>query len=315
MVRYLKKIIFYTFCVFLLLFVGEYIVTNGLKKSRYKDFGEINDVFDGKINADVLILGGSDAVQHFSTTIIDSVLNLKSYNLGLNGHNFMMSYCMMENFLEKHSYPKIIIQAADVKFLRKRPDLYNYQLFLPYLSNSKISTYTKKYEGLSWEDYFLPFVRYSGELDLIKIGFSEFFNLKRYFSQKNRGYIGISRPWDPMAYDLLKENYPNKVTLHDQSVFLFKKYLLEAKENGTKIFLVSSPYYLDAQKYTVNRDSILDLYKEMAYENQVEFLDYSNSSLSGEQTNFYDYAHLNKNASQKFSTELALEIKGILNSN
>jgi hypothetical protein len=312
---YLTKALVYALLLLALLFVGDYAVTKGLKKTGYKEFTKMSHVFTGSVKADVLIMGGSDAVQHISPSIIDSFLNLNSYNLGVTGHNFFMQYAFFDNYLKNNGsvYPKIIIQVVNSDLLSRRKDLYNYQLFLPYLSNPQITQYTKAYEGLKWADYNLPFIKYSGELDILKIGLYEFLGYNHYPSIFYKGYCGIDRPWDESELTVLKKNYPNSFVIHKESIDLFEKYLKQLKERGIKVFLVQCPSYSEFQELFVNRDSITTIFKKFATQYQIPFYDYSKSSLSYNKTNFNDCVHLNSPYAEIFAREVAERIKQDLN--
>jgi hypothetical protein len=68
------------------------VITAGLRKTRIENFSEWNDIFDSKINADLIVTGSSRAWSNVSPKIIDSTLNLNSYNLGLDGAHFDIQF-------------------------------------------------------------------------------------------------------------------------------------------------------------------------------------------------------------------------------
>lgn len=307
MILYLKKIGLYIISALFLLYISDYVVTNGLKQTEYVKFAKLNDIFDGKIDADVLIMGGSDAGQHFSPSILDSILHTNTYNLGLAGHNFYLQHALFENYIKHkgNKYPKVIIQAVNINLLQRRKDFYAYKSFLPYLNTSNINQYTSKYEGLDWEDYIVPFIRYSGDLELIKIGVFEFFGLKKYTNNLDRGYVSYDRPWEGKSLADYKQIYPRTVEPEVDLVQLFDEYLAAAKANGTKVYLIQSPFYVEAKEVNVNWDEISALYKGLADKYDFSYYDYSSDPLCLDKENFYDYGHLNKSNSFKFSKIIA----------
>lgn len=331
MSSYLKKGLIYLLCVFVILFAVDYIITNGLRKTGYNDFEKLAGVFGGSINSELIILGGSDAKQHFSPLVLDSALHLDSYNLGLAGHNFLMQYALFQNYLEHNQYPKVIIQTLNPVLLDKREDLYNYQLFLPYLNEQRIAKYTKEYIGLEFADYYLPFVRYSGELDLIKIGFNEFFGLRHYKNTTYKGYYSYDdRPWNEEVLTKYKksiilqqeENAENishlessekifcpDLCFHKESVKLFENFLEEIKKNDSKIIFVNPPTFIEAQLDNKKQELVMNYFTDLASKHDILLLDYSKDSLVYSKKNFYDFAHLNRGASVKFSEILAADIK------
>ena len=314
MKRYLFEICCYAIIGLGILFAADVIVTSGLRKTAHKDFELMNKIFSGDLNNEVLILGGSDAGQHFSTMILDSILEKNTYNLALIGHNFFLQKAVFDSYIQHNNnvYPEVVIQVVNIGLLTRREDLYNYQLFLPYLSDTNIKESTAEYEGLSWADYYVPFVRYSGEMELIKVGLFEYLGLRKYTNQKYKGYLAHDRPWSESSYQDLVNTYPNTIELHEPSVRLFDEYIEDLKAHGTKVILVQSPYYLEAQKQFTNRNDVMNLFKDISEEHQVPYYDYSTEPFSKDKNNFYDYAHLNKANSISFSKLIGTELKPIL---
>lgn len=314
MKKYLLKVFCYAIIAWGILCLADEVVTGGLRKTEHKDFALMNKVFSGDLNNEVLILGGSDAGQHFSTMILDSILEKNTYNLALVGHNFFLQKAVFDSYIKNNNnvYPEVVIQVVNIGLLSRREDLYNYQLFLPYVSDANIRESTAEYKGLDWADYYVPFVRYSGEMELIKVGLFEYLGIKKYTNQKYKGYLAHDRPWSETSYQDLVSKYPNTIELHEPSVDLFDEYIKELKANGTRVILVQSPYYLEAQKQFTNRDDVMNIFKEISQKHQVPYYDYSTEPFSSDKNNFYDYAHLNKAKSISFSKLIGTELKPIL---
>lgn len=66
------------------------IVDKGLRNAKMP-YSSLNDVYNGRVNADVIMLGSSRAVFHISPHILDSVLQKNTYNIGVNGWSFHLS--------------------------------------------------------------------------------------------------------------------------------------------------------------------------------------------------------------------------------
>lgn len=307
--KILLKLFFFLLPVIVLLYGFEYVVTKGLTKTGYSLYGEWNELNDGGIDADLVVMGSSRAVVHVSPFIIDSLLAVNSYNLGLNGFNFLMHKNRLDFYLEKNNPPKYIVHCLDVHALEKKEELFQDIQFLPYLNNPIIKRLTREYEGLTLSDYNVPFFRYRKHHDLIRVGLEEFFDKKHYSSNKKRGHYTYDQDWVDEPYDALKKKYPIEIKVDTAVHQLFTNYLLAAKEQGIKIFLVYPPYFHDAQKITVNRLGILNQYQDLADKYEIPFWNYSNDSLSLDKEYFMDYNHLNKKGMEIFSTRLGKRIK------
>lgn len=290
-------------------FEGERVITNGLRVTRQGDYAEWNDIFGGKINADIIINGSSKAWVHVSPLILDSLLGSNSYNLGLDGHNFFLQHCKFLTYLKYNSPPKLVIEVVGMETLEKRTDLYNYTQFLPYLDDPDIKEATKKYVGFNFFDYNVPFVRYIGQEPIITIGLLEYFGLKNYKNDKYKGYRANTKSWDN-SFDLYKNNFPNgkPVVIHQESVKLFDDYLKYCKANKIEVVLAFSPEYYEAHSYTTNRNEVMGIFKSLAAKYNFLFKDYSTENLNRRKELFYNSQHLNKEGSELFSGMLANDI-------
>ena len=113
MKRFSLRLLWFCLLPLPLLFGLNYVVETGLKKSRSYYYAEWNDIFNSKINADVLICGSSRAYVHLSPKIIDTILHIKSYNIGMNGTQFLMEYDRFRIYLKHNKKPKYVIQTVD----------------------------------------------------------------------------------------------------------------------------------------------------------------------------------------------------------
>ena len=87
---FLRKILIFSIPILFIILILDFIITLGLKKSESDDFREWNDLYQSKINADLIINGSSRAWVHISPQILDTSFSIDSYNLGIDGHNFYL---------------------------------------------------------------------------------------------------------------------------------------------------------------------------------------------------------------------------------
>ncbi len=307
--------------IILLALVSDFIVTKGLQKTNCYDFKEWNELYAGKINANIVINGSSRAYLHISPAILDSILLTNSYNLGVSGHNFLMQEFKFQEYLRYNKKTEIVIQTLDLFTLNKRKDLFNFEQFLPYLYKSEVRNITSQYEGFQIFDYFVPFYRYKND-DIIKIGVNEFFSISSFkntfhadLDNKHKGYVGFDREWDS-TFDKFKQNNPNGKkyeAMDSNSVELFDNFLEFCKSQNIRVVLVYTPEYIENQSLTINRDEIFKVYNDFAIKYNLTFLDYSKDTISLVKSNFYNSQHLNINGAELFTKKLASDLKNILN--
>lgn len=86
----MKKFLIKT-SVFLLILWGlawglDYVISKGLLQMEDYRFMSWNEMQQGNINADIVIMGNSRGFSHFEPWTIDSICDASTYCLGLGGY-------------------------------------------------------------------------------------------------------------------------------------------------------------------------------------------------------------------------------------
>lgn len=317
MKKFLLHIIIFCCLLTTISSLSDYLITSGLRKSKAFHFIDWNNIYDGKINADLIINGNSKAWHHISPKIIDSTLKLNSYNLGLDGYDFVMQKARYDIYKKNNTSPKVIIQVVGINTLQMRENLFQKIQFTPYLKDSTLQRVTKQYIGMSFWDYNLPLIRYASYPEVIIDGFFSFFNIHLFKDNiKYKGYEAYDKQWDK-SFSEFKKMFPSgrKYPINEKSKNLFERYLSSESKNNTAIFLVYSPTYFESQKYVTNKSEIINLYKHYGTNSKIYFLDYSNHYLTKSKDFFYNSQHLNKKGAELFSAIVAKDIQQILSFN
>lgn len=309
MKKFLLKFTLFILPILLAVFALDYIVTQGLKKTRHEYFAEWNDLFEGRAKSDVIVNGSSRAWVHISPKIIESQTGCTGYNLGMDGQTFFMQYQRYITYEKYNGKPKYIIQTLRESSLSKGENLVNYQQFLPYLNEKTLANAALTFKGLSKWDKRVPFHRYIGEYDLVRIGLFEYFNIQNFSNEKYRGYRSFDRPWDGRALEQMKKaGIKQAIKLDGNSVKLFEKFLKHTKESDIELFLVIPPQYIEGQDFVANRREINELYKNLAAKYKIPLLDYTNDQLSHSTEFFYNAMHLNKKGAELFTKKLIKDL-------
>lgn len=298
--------------VVLLAYPLDIYLSSQLRKSQacYGEYEVWNDIYSGNINADILIYGSSRAWVNINPKILNDSLNVSVYNLGLDGHNFWLQYLRHLEYLKNNLTPKHIILAVDFNTLHKRSNLYLYEQFLPYMIwNKNIREYTISYNGFNYLDYKIPLLRYFGEKFVLKEAFKMIFSKPYLITYRKNGYRGVHKSWrdDLKKAKLLMDKY--EISLDDNSIQLFEKFLLECKMKQINITMVYTPEHIEGQGFIKNRRTVINLYRKFALKHNLQFLDYSNDSICYNKEYFYNSTHLNKTGSELFSKKLLKDLK------
>jgi hypothetical protein len=213
-------------------------------------------------------------------------------------------------FLEHNNRPDIIVQIVGDGTFTKKEGMFQLDQFLPYLDDSIINNTTKKYEGLNFVDYNIPFLKYSGKFKTVIKGVSSFCNYEFLSSNKYKGFASNDFKWDS-RFDEFKKNNPNGKLIKISNTIkkIFESYIISEKQKGVEIIIVFTPTYAELEKYMLNRKEIINIYNSISQKYNVTFLDYSKSDFTRNKELFYNANHLNKKGSELFSRKLALDIK------
>ena len=112
MKKFIKYLLFFIAPFILFSYCIDVFISTNLKKAKKGAYGEYstwNDVFEGKINSDIVIYGSSRAWKHISPKIINDRLHISTYNLGIDGHTFWLENFRHRMLLKNNTKPKIII--------------------------------------------------------------------------------------------------------------------------------------------------------------------------------------------------------------
>lgn len=311
MKKVIKKILLFCLPIMLLAYPLDVNISNCLKLSNtcYGEYGVWNDIYTGKINADIAIYGSSRAWVGISPKILSNSLNQQVYNFGLDGHSFWLQYLRHLEYFKNNKPPKHIVLAVDFNSLQKRSDLYLYKQFLPYmLWNKDIKYFTKSYKGFNKLEYDIPLIRYFGESTALKESLKVVLNEKTEQLYRIKGYKGINKNWTTDFDKAKKQMSSYKVSLDNDSVELLKLFLSECLEKNIKLTIIYTPEYIEGQHFIDGRNEVIMLYQSFANEFNMRFLNYSDNSICYNKDFFYNATHLNKKGSEIFSQILAQDL-------
>lgn len=291
----------------------DVFISENLKKINEVACGEYstwNDLYDGKVNSDIVVYGSSRAWCHISPKIIEDKLNLKSYNLGINGHNFWLENFRHTVLLENNAKPKLILFSLDIFTLQKKKELYNSEQFLPYmLWNNPIRRVTESYVGFNTYDYYIPLVRYYSKMLVLQKTMSFSMGLLNNPVTRVKGYKGKDKSWNS-DFDKAKKNRKKyEILVDSKTQLLFEQFLVECKKKNIKLIFVYTPEYIEGQKFVKNREGIMSLYTNYSKKFQIPFYDYSKDIISFQKKYFYNASHLNKTGAELFTNKLMDTLK------
>jgi hypothetical protein len=258
----------------------------------------LNDLFEGKINKDLIILGSSRGQADIATWMLEDSLGMSAFNLSFGGSDIEWHLFVLKCLLEKAGPPKVIIKVLDDSFE---------------LTNAKVNGFRV--------DLLYPLVKYSEALEqLIERG------------EKNRllSKLLITHQLSKNAYDMrtppalndtvlfygafpapahaqIKEKdkkIDNQIIIYDSSTELpqkkraFQQFQDVLRENNIKVFYVIPPSYKPLNhKFTERmRAVVIPGSPLFAYDDKDP--NYSCDAF------FHDPVHMNRTGAEYFTKDL-----------
>lgn len=287
----------------------DWLITNNLRQSDARMFHTYNAIYNGNLQCDALVMGSSRGQVQYSTSIIDSITGLNSYNISVDGR-CIDAEVTIYNFYRRHCpKPKLIIQNIDWGTLQMSNG-YEREQYLPNLRSDKLLyREIKDREDFTWADHYLPLWRYSGYHETIKEGLGLPAKMAR---PKNidKGFIATDKEWDGSAFQNIDTI---DFTCNPDAVNIFDHYLAQCQKEGIHVVMVYAPFYIGAtRKMGPAADTMFALYQSFADRYGCDILNYIYDSISYDTLNFYNASHMNRQGAELFSTKLAHDLKELL---
>ena len=303
MKKFVFSILFFTLILLGLAFIADFVISNNLRSYGDNISSGLNEIYSGKLQNDIVIVGSSRAFVQYNPQILDSILGVNSYNLGTDGgaiNRQIIKYNFYRQFNDK---PKVIIQNIDYGTMGITSGFQREQFF-PYFSVSSIKTEVFRYENLNILEKYFPFFRYYGKDGLILTAIG-ILKVKKLY----KGFLAQDMTWDGSRLAQLTEINYSKDSL---ALLLFDEYLAKAYSENIKIIFVYAPVYIGAADIIKNIEEMRQMYESIAVKYDIPILDYyTYDSISYDIDYFYNANHMNRKGAELFSTKLAHDIDSL----
>ena len=284
-----------------------------LNHSQSKLYKEWNAIIHDSIDADLLVMGSSTAWVHYDPHIMDSILSLNSYNLGINASNVKRQIVRVEVYRHyQKKKPSLLIMNFCCIGNWFLDNGVSREQYFPYLVNPFMRKLIKEQEYFSKGELYVPMYRYAGASDVVRNAFGEDNSVTRKKECWYKGYYwGMPPEWDGSK---LAEIDTLRFDPNQEVVDRFDSFLSELRKDGINVVFVTSPMYMEATNKIVNLSEFYDFRNHFSEKYGIPVLDYLCDSLFYDTAYFYNATHLNKTGAELFTTKLChdLDSLGIL---
>jgi hypothetical protein len=257
-------------------------------------------------DADILVFGSSRAKQHIVPAILGSRLSATVFNAGVNGQEFLYSAILLDLWKREHKAPKAIVLHVDpTSFIRMEDEIQKTSVFSAFYDRSErvreIVAMRGKYERLKYLSYSY---RFNGKVLPI---------LKNFLQRPDIAFDGYESlggasdlSWWTTALANPKES---QGPFSDVKLRLLDDIAKWSRENGTKLFLVHSPYWrsdpVAMQTWLARMATLSAPYPGVEF---INISEQSHPEVFSRPDLFRDGNHLNAKGARIFSSLLADEL-------
>ena len=307
MKKFLYKILLFTLLIILCAYGLDLFLSWRLRTNENRVYAAWNQLYNSDIDYDLVINGSSRAWTQYSPLVLDSILGVNSFNLGIDGSAINRQIIKYKKYCQLHGLPKYLIQNIDLGTMAITFGYEREQFFPYFFYDRDLMKDCNRYEDFSFGEKYIPCYRYIGyEEVLLEAIFHD--NTGHYFEYLTKGYLGRWDKWEGSAL----ANLDSVVCSCDTtSIHLFMDFLEEITAEGTKVMFVYAPVYHVAREKMTNEQQMLDMYDSIASRFDIPILDYNDIPMCYDTAYFYNATHLNKNGAELFTTKLAHDIDSI----
>lgn len=271
----------------------------------------IPELLSDSLLADILIMGNSRALCSYNPACIEAVTGLRTWNIGVSGQPFGISYLRYKLYREHNNKPKILLLNIDNNELEMIDNGFGREDYYPYFDNELIQPYLPLY-GFSWADIYLPLYKYRGDYKLI--GYGLMANLGIYPlapCRHEHGYYNENTAFDGAALEQVLQSGDIPVSQETDAIQLLDSFLTELTQDSVKVFFCYAPQYTPLYE-RLEIDSLMQIYQGLAERHGIAVMDYSGLSWCGDSCFFYNANHINRKGAKLFSTQLAEDLRDLI---
>lgn len=253
-----------------------------------------------EVSEEIILLGASRCHHHYLPSIIEDSIGTTVYNAGIGGSNNIYSHYIVLNHILKRHTPRLVC-------LEVMPTDYNLQdnpfsvvsFFAPLFGTNEQADSIYKIAGSYWKYKLSHLYRYNAKAA------SNIWGL--ILDRQKEAFMGYMPLPEPKQYPcaLISEEKPKDVD--SQKIEFINRFISLCKKKGVALVFVVSP------KFTKVDKEYYDVFRSLAEENGIPFLDYHTIGLYQDHPEYFkDQVHLWNNGAKLFTTHFSKDLKMIV---
>ena len=308
--KFIVKILKFGLLLFVVAAVADYVLSKQYHQTADYRYAVWNDIVKGGMQNDLIVMGSSRSWVHISPKILDSALNISSYNIGMDGSCIDRQIPRYKMYRKRNAKPKVIIQNVDWNSTLQNGerDKYLMSQYYPYFFDADMRKIAIGPEEFGFFEMWVPLFRYLNHSNLGRT-IRDIRGLSNAEFSVEKGYRGFDQSWDGLALKKIDSIY---FKYNQSSLIEFCDYLADCQKDSVKVVFVYAPFYVGGRKKVVNLQEFYSLFESVAREYNVTILDYLENDICTDTAFFYNAMHLNRRGAEKFTRMLARDLDSIL---
>lgn len=292
----------------------EYPAYKAVKNNTHRNHLKWTDIHKNKNKYDLIVIGTSRAYTAFNPQIIDSSLQLKSYNMGTSSQDIAESYYSLKEIFE-YQKPKVVVLDLFFPWSDNVHDFYQTFTNASFFNSTqnKFDLVTKGYGGSGIANYCIPVLKFK---DYIKQDVGNLISKGNSPKQETnwiRGFLydtatvtkkQISK-FDPVS------NFSNTSFNKDRFITYLDKIKELVEKNNAKLICVRTPY--PPSRLALSKiDEEGDFFREFMTTTSIPYYDlntFESNKYEYVDSDFSDYHHANYRGAEKATEQLIQAIK------
>lgn len=289
----------------------NFVLDNGIAKTNLYEYKKFNDLKNGNIDCDLLIIGSSRARNHYNTEIIDSILKVKTHNIGILASFLDYNLMTLKLYLQFNKKPKAMILDLSIYSMQDIDEIRNVNQYVGIIDNENVFKTLVNKSNTIWFYRYIPLFKYVINREALQVAITSILDKDESPKTIPNGYSNTDKKFDGPEYNKFIESLAKgKETIKCESKRSndLKNIIEICKKDNINLFIVFSPSYELFFNNISNKEEIIKMYEEIAKDNNVIFWDYSNNDICKNVDLFFDCDHLNNKGAKLFSSLLANDI-------
>jgi len=297
MKKFIKKVILLVIIILACAVVYDVCYSYIKMHDQHRVYVGWSDIYNDTTNYDLVINGNSRAWVQYNPMILDTLLGINSYNLGIDGSCIDRQIIKYRKYCQFHGQPKYLIQNLEYFTMDTTNGYEQYQFFPYFVFDRSLIRELRCNEKFNWADLYIPYYRYLGVRQYDDGGLGLY-----------KGYQAQDRKWDHSTIASMDTVH---IKNNPEMVESFAQFIEEQCSLGTKVIFVYAPIYIEATQKCYEKDIVLDIFDSIAKSNDVAILNYIYDKISYDSIFFYNASHLNPLGAELFSKKLVHDIDSI----